>query len=455
MLEGKKNIYFIGIGGCSMNGLAQILTKRGYSVSGSDRDQSPFTAHLQKLGVPVYIGHDAKQVEGADLIIYSAAIKPDHIERAAARALGIPELERSAALGEISGQYEKVVGVAGCHGKTTITSMLACITLAGVTDATVHVGGNVPFLSGGTRIGESDLFITEACEYVESFLTLHPSVVTISNIDDDHLDYYKDIGEIVEAFKKFLRLLPPDGLFIGCIDDQHVRALMGAHTTEVRSISYGLDKDAAYRPANIAYDANGFSSFDLQHHNKTLFRITLQIPGKHNVLNAVCAAVTALELGEDPAHIIDGLARYTLTQRRFEKCGVRDGVTIYHDYAHHPAEIRAALEGASRVPHGKLFCVFQCNSYTRAKTLFSKNVSCFLQADTVLVPDIYPGREQDDGSIHARDMVAGINAMQPNKAQYFATFEEIREYLSANAHEGDMVITLGSGDVYKQTGKLL
>ncbi|MDL2259025.1 UDP-N-acetylmuramate--L-alanine ligase [Eubacteriales bacterium OttesenSCG-928-K08] len=455
MLEAKQKIFLIGIGGCSMNGLAQILAARGYSVSGSDRDSSPFTDTLIKMGIPVFIGHDAKHVEGAQLVIYSAAIKPDHVERAAARALGIPEMERSVALGEISAQYESVVGIAGCHGKTTITSMLASITLRGVTDATVHVGGNVDFLSGGTKVGNSGLFITEACEYVESFLTLRPTTVLISNIDDDHLDYYADIGEIVEAFRKFLRLLPADGLFIGCIDDQHVRSLLSAPDKAKRTISYGFDKDAAYRPINLEFDERGFASFDLAHRGTKLAHIKLNIPGKHNVLNAVGAAVVALELGESVDDIAMGLEAYTLTARRFEKYGENNGVSIYHDYAHHPAEVRAVLDAAARVSQGKLWCVFQCNSFTRAKTLFSRNVTCFLQANEVLVPNIFPGREVDDGSVHARDMVNGINMAQPGKAKYIPTFEEIREYLDEHAQPGDLVLTLGSGDVYKQTNKLL
>lgn len=451
MLESIKRVYLIGIGGCSMNGLAQILQARGYEVSGSDRDSSPFTKRLNAVGIPVHIGHKAAQVEGAELVIYSAAIKSDHIERVAARALQIPEMERSVALGEITGQYEDVVGIAGCHGKTTITSMLARITQEGVSDATVHVGGDVDFLSGGTRIGQSPLFITEACEYVESFLTLRPTIALISNIDDDHLDYFKDIDAIVEAFYKYLALLPEDGLFIGCADDARVRALMKNPPKRLRTVSYGFSPDADYRPNDVRYDEKGNGAFDVAYRGKPLMRVQLGIPGEHNVLNALAAVIVALELGESTAAITRGLAAYTLTHRRFEKYGEREGVLIYHDYAHHPSEIKAVLDAAARVPHGRLFCVFQCNSYTRAKTLFLKEMSCFAQADRVLVPDIYPGREVDDGSVHARDMAAAINAFRPQLAHYIPTFEEIDGWLRENAEAGDLVLTLGSGDVYKQT----
>lgn len=454
MLEGKKHIHLIGIGGCSMNGLAQILLARGYVPRGSDKDSSPFTERLSDLGIPVHIGHDAAYVQGADLVIYSAAIKPDHIERVAARALGIPEMERSVALGELSAQYKQAVCVAGCHGKTTITSMLARIVACGQTDATVHVGGDVDFLSGGTRVGQSGLFITEACEYVESFLTLRPTIAIINNIDDDHLDYFKDIHAITRAFEKFLALLPEDGLFVGCTDDERVRQLLKSPTHPVRTVSYGM-KDAEYTPGNIQADGQGGIAFDVLKSGQNLGRIALIVPGNHNVINALCACAVALEMGETFSAIQEGLSGYTLAHRRFELYGERDGVKIYHDYAHHPAEMRAALNAASQVKQGKLWCVFQCNSYTRAKTLFLPHPDCFSQADCVLVADIYPGREVDDGSVHARDMADAINAVAPPEAVYLGSFENIREYLMEHARPGDLVLTVGSGDVYKQTRKLL
>ncbi|MDD3921660.1 MAG: UDP-N-acetylmuramate--L-alanine ligase [Eubacteriales bacterium] len=445
------NVHLIGAGGCSMSGLAQILAARGYTVTGSDKAASPFTARLAELGIPVAIGHDAKNVEGAELVIYSAAIKPDNPERAAAKALGIPEMERSVALGQISSRYKKVVGIAGCHGKTTVTSMLARINEADDLNATLHVGGFVDFLQGGVRLGSHDLFITEACEYVESFLTLSPTIAVINNIDDDHLDYYADIEAITNAFRKFLSLLPKDGLFIGCADDPRVAKLLQEAT--VRTVSYGMTA-GDYQPADIRYDENGFPRFTVVHNGKPLGEIVLSVPGQHNIVNAIAATIVALELGASFAVIAKALRGYKLTRRRFEYYGEKNGVKVYHDYAHHPAEIKATLEGATRVPHNKLWVVFQCNSYTRAKTLFCENVTCFENADAVLVPDIYPGREVDTGMVHARDMVEGINKATHN-AMYLSTFEEIANYLAAHAKPGDMVVTLGSGDVYLQTKKLL
>ena len=446
-----KKIHLIGIGGCSMNGLAQILRARGYSVQGSDSQESPFTQRLKELGVPVTIGHSADNLSDADLVVYSAAIKPQNAERAAARERGIPELERSVALGQLTEGYREVVGIAGCHGKTTITSMLALISEFGGMDSTVHIGGYVDFLNGGTRIGSHDLFITEACEYVESFLTLRPTVALINNIDDDHLDYYRDIDHITEAFKKFLALLPENGLFIGCTDDVRVKRLLGGFSG--RKISYGMD-NADYTPANIAFDELGNGGYDLMHNGAPVCSIKLNVPGMHCIIDSMAAAVVALELGAAPSAITGALSQFKNTRRRFEFYGERNGIKVFHDYAHHPSEISAALDAASRYPHKKLWCVLQCNSYTRAKTLFCKPVDCFKNADEVLVVDIYPGRETDDGTVHARDMVDGINSGTRN-ARYIPTFEDIRAYLDEHAHPGDIVVTLGSGDVFKQTRKLL
>lgn len=454
MLSDVKKVHFIGIGGCSMNGLAQILHNLGYEVTGSDKDSSPFTEKLKQIGIPVSIGHDAKNVEGAELIIYSAAIKKENVERAAANAINIPEMERSVALGEISREYKDVACIAGCHGKTTITSMLAKIILEGKSDATVHVGGDVDFLSGGTRIGQSDLFITEACEYVESFLTLRPTMALINNIDNDHLDYFSDIDAIKNAFYKFLELLPENGLFIACTDDAHVQSLIDNPPHKLDTITYGFN-EAHYTPKNIEYGNDGSSSFDLVYKGDNLGRIELNVPGKHNIINAVAASIVALNLGETIESIKNGLRDYTLTHRRFEFYGERNSVKFYHDYAHHPAEVRAALDAATRVKENNLICLLQCNSYTRAKTLFLTEPACFELADEVLVVDIFPGREIDDGTVHATDMVAAINKMFPGKAKYTPTFKDARQYIDAHAQKGDLVIALGSGDVYKQARTLL
>ena len=366
-------------------------------------------------------------------------------------------MERSVALGWISERFHNVVGIAGCHGKTTITSMLALIAEKGGLDATVHVGGFVEFLKGGTRLGKRDLFITEACEYVESFLTLRPTVALINNIDDDHLDYFKDIDHITDAFRKFVALIPEGGMFIGCTDDPRVRGLLEEYRGRVNELTYGAEKEFApdYYPENETYDEKGCPSYDLMFRGENCGRVVLHVPGRYNMLNSVAAMAVALSHGTDFKTAAEALSSFQNTRRRFEYYGEREGVRVFHDYAHHPAEIRAAVDSGLRTPHGRLFCVFQCNSYTRAKTLFCGHQGdCFAGVDRVLVPDIYPGREVDDGSVHARDMVAAINEATHN-ALYLATFEEISDWLRENAEPGDIVVTLGSGDVYIQTNKLL
>ena len=450
-LDKAKRIHFIGIGGCSMSGIARILKAQGHEVTGSDRDRTQFTDRLEREGITVYYGHKAEQAAGADLIVYSAAIKPDNPERVYGREHGIPELERSVALGQLSARFSEVVAVAGCHGKTTITSMLAFVNEQAKLDATVHVGGFMELLGGGVRLGHSDLFITEACEYVESFLTLKPTVAIINNIDNDHLDYYGDIEHIVEAFKKFIALVPESGKVLVCTDDVYVRELLPELGKNVET--YGL-KSGDYHVDAIAYDALGHPSFDLFDHGENVGRVSLHVPGRHNVLNALAVYAAAKKYGVSFKDYAAAMAAFRNTSRRFELLGEKNGVKVFHDYGHHPNEIRETLAAATHVPHGKIFCVFQCNSYTRARTLFCENVTCFVDADEVLVPDIYPGREVDTGIVHARDMVAGINA-QSHNAVYLGTFENIAAYLDEHAVPGDVVITVGSGDVYRQSQKLL
>ena len=450
-IDDAKRIHLIGIGGCSMNGLALILKSQGHEVTGSDRERTQFTDALDHEGIRYSIDHTGEYVDGAELIVYSAAIKPDNPERVLAREKGIPELERSVALGQISERYEQVVAIAGCHGKTTITSMLAIINAEAGTEATIHIGGYVEFMEGGVHVGNRDLFVTEACEYVESFLTLKPTVALINNIDDDHLDYYENIDAIVAAFERFLALLPKDGTFIACTDDARVKAL--ADKSDLRLVTYGLT-GGDYTASDIVFDARGNAGFTVLHNEEAMGRVQLSVPGLHNVVNALGAIAVSDHFGVPFAVQAQALNAFVNTRRRFEYYGERNGVRVFHDYGHHPSEIRATLDAAKRVPHNKLYCVFQCNSYTRARTLFCSNVTCFTDADCVLVPDIYPGREKDMGIVHARDMVNAINEQSSN-AVYVPTFEEIRLYLDEHAEAGDLVVTVGSGDVYRQTRKLL
>lgn len=446
-------IHFIGIGGCSMSGLAQILDNMGYTVSGSDQAQSPFTDALSKRGIPFHIGHSADYVAGAALVVYTAAIKPTNVEFAYAKEHGIPMLERSELLGQISRDYKTCICVSGCHGKTTITSMLALITKDTHLDPTVHVGGMVDFLSGGVRAGGQDLFITEACEYVRSFMTMHPSYIILNNIDDDHLDYYKDLDEIKQTFLDFTNLMPPEGVLFANADDANTREILPKVTHKI--VTYSVEGHGDYTAEDIAYDELGNPGFTVCHHGKALGRIQLHVPGLHNAQNALaCAAICHEVFGLDMAHIDASLEHYHLAGRRFELIGERDGVKIFHDYAHHPTEIKACLAAAKKYPHKKMYVLFQCNSFTRAKTLKEKYALAFEDADTVMMPDIYPGRDIDLGDIHATDVVARINAHSHN-CVYLPTFADIKAYLLSHWEPGDIVVTLGSGDVNKQQMILL
>ena len=458
-IETYKNgrIHFIGIGGTSMHGLALMLQSLGYTVTGSDRGESNFTERLQKAGIPVMIGQKEENVQGASLVVFSAAIKPENPERAGARRLGIPELERSELLGQISAHYRQVVGVAGCHGKTTMSSMLAKIAMDAGLDPTVHVGGFVDLLGGGVRLGHSPLFVTEACEYVDSYLHLHPTVEIVSNIDNDHLDYFKTEENIYKSFESYVSLLPQDGLLIVCADDEKAGRLGREAKAQGRRVAaYGIGA-GDWRAKNITADHLGDTAFDVLREGEFAAHVTLLEPGDHNVRNALAAIAAAAELGVLPEAAAKSLESYRLTRRRFERMGSLKGARVFHDYAHHPAEIGACLQGAKSVCAGRVIAVFQCNSYTRAKTLFSTVQDlrgCFDCAALVLVPDIYPGREVDTGLVHAKDMVAAINESGV-KAEYLPTFEEIRARLDEVVQPEDVVVTLGSGDVYKKTALLL
>ncbi|MGI6175509.1 MAG: UDP-N-acetylmuramate--L-alanine ligase [Christensenellales bacterium] len=447
-----KHIFFIGIGGCSMSGLAHILHQRGYQVSGSDRNESNFTRFVRNNGIDVYIGHDPAHLQNVDLVVYSAAIKPDNPERAYAAKHGIPQMDRARLLGQLSSQFPVVIGIAGCHGKTTITSMLALIMQLGQMDSTIHIGGETAFLDAGVSVGKSDIFLTEACEYVESFLQLAPTAILVNNIDDDHLDYFKDLKEICDVFHRFVQKLPPTGLLFGCSDDPLVSRLM--MECACKTVSYGLSGDGDYVAANIRYDTQGKPSFDCLYKGDFLFNAKLDVVGKHNVQNALGAIAVARHFGVSDAVIVDALAQYRLAKRRFEYYGDMGGVQLYHDYAHHPSEIMACLNAASKVPHQKLWVIFQCNSYSRAITLFDKYALAFEDADTVIIPDIYPGRETDTGLIHATDLAKGIKKSCKD-TMYIPTFAEIRDYLKQYASAGDIVLALGSGDVYMQIRQFL
>lgn len=422
-----------------MSGLAEILIKKGCAVSGSDIKSSPLTDKLSQMGALIHIGHREENIKNPDLVVYSAAIKPDNCEFIAAMKSGAVMWDRATLLGELMKSYSYPVAVSGTHGKTTTTSMLANIFLAAERDPTVMVGGNLPSIGGNIRVGESPYFVCEACEYHQSFLRFFPLVSIILNIEADHLDYFRDLDHIIETFRALALLTPDSGAVIVNSDDENAKkAVDGVNKT---IITYSVKNGADYAALNIEYDEMGAGSFDLYEKGNFLGRIKLSVIGGHNVSNALGAIAAARFLGLEFAAIKEGLLSYTGVGRRLERLGERGGVTVIDDYAHHPTEIKATLNSIRS--SGDIWCVFQPHTYTRTRALFDDFVNALTNKAKVIVLDIYAAREKDTGLVSARDLAKKI----PN-AIYMPDFDECVKYLKANTKPGDMIITMGAGDVY-------
>lgn len=449
-----KRVHIIGISGASLCGLAELLREKGYQVTGSDRAENIFTPYLRKMGIDFTIGHDEKNAEGADLVVYSGAVPETNPELAYARKNGIPVMERATLLGQIMAAYPVAIGISGCHGKTTITSMIGKILLDAGLDATIHAGGVLDYLGGGgTRVGAGGIFLTEACEYLDSFLRFAPTIAVINNIDDDHLDYFTGgIEQIYQSFKKFAGLVPGSGAVFCCGDEPLVRRLMGELGR--KCTAYGLLPENDYTAKNISYNDYGCASFTVLCKGAPLGRVELSIPGDYNIVNALAAISVAMYLGVAFDIISKSLSDYQCAERRFQYHGSVDGVKVYHDFAHHPSAVKACLRAARKFKFNKLWVVFQCNSFSRAKKLFDKFVEAFDEADSIIIAEIFPGREVDTGIIHGRDMAKAI-AARGKEAVYIATFEEIRDYLKPRWKPGDMVLMVGSGNINQHVWKIL
>lgn len=447
-----RHIHFIGIGGISMSGIAEILLKKGYIVSGSDLRNSDITERLTKKGANIYIGHDEANIKDAQLIVYTAAIGEDNPELIAARESSVPLLDRATFLGQLMKTYPFAVGVSGTHGKTTTTSMLSVIMKEANLDPTILVGGQVDEIGGNVRTGNSEYFLTEACEYVESFLKFHPYIALILNIDEDHLDYFRDIDHIYDAFFKYANLVPEDGLVIGCADDPLVDRLM--RDVDRNTISFGIDTKANWMAHSISYDTAGRPTFVPSYNGQDMEPIHLNLPGKHNIYNALAAYAAGYALGVEGHTMSKALSKYNGTHRRFEIKGTIDGITIIDDYAHHPNEIKATVSTIGNIPHHRAWCIFQPHTYTRTKKLFDRFVDSFEGIDKLIITDIYAAREKDTGEIHSKDLVAAIDNMGQD-AIYISSFEDILKHLLKNLRSGDVVITMGAGNVYEIGDDLL
>ncbi len=443
----KQHIYFIGIGGISMSGLAEILADRGCQVSGTDIKESPVTKHLQSLGITVNFGHAAENItDDLDYVIYTAAIHPGNPELEAAKAKNIPLMDRAHLLGHIMREYGNSVAVAGTHGKTTTTSMVSEILLAAETDPTITVGGILPTIGSNLKIGHSPYFVAEACEYFDSFLQFEPLVGVILNVESDHLDYFKTLENIRRSFHAFAQRVPENGLLVINQDIENVEEL--TENLNCTAETFGLNDSADWQARNIIHEADGKNTFDVYYKGDFFGNIHLNVPGDHNIANALASIASAHFLGISHEDCRKGLLHFTGTERRFQRKGEKNGVTVIDDYAHHPTEIKAALAAAKKVQHNTTWCVFQPHTYSRTKFLFDEFGEAFSDADEIIIADIYAARETDDGTISAA-MLAERVAKAGKSARYVGDFEAIRKYLEEHCKDGDLLMTVGAGDVFK------
>ena len=439
------HIHFIGIGGISMSGLAEVLLEEGFRISGSDARESDLTRRLAGQGAEIFYGQRGENISDAvDLVVYTAAIHPDNPEYAAAAAKGIPMLTRAELLGQMMKNYQLPIAVAGTHGKTTTTSLASEVLLEANRDPTISVGGILPSIGGNIRVGHSETFITEACEYTNSFLSFFPRIGLILNIDADHLDFFKDIQDIRRSFRKFAELIPAGGTLIINGDTPEYQEI--TRGLSCRVVTYSLKGEADYTAAEICYDEEGHPAFTAFRGGESLGRFSLRVPGEHNVSNALAVIARADLLEIDGDAVRRGFLRFHGADRRFQYKGKFRGVTVIDDYAHHPTEIRATLTAAANYPHKTLWCVFQPHTYTRTKSLFPEFAQSLAMADRVVLADIYAARETDTLGISSADLQKAI-AEQGTESFYFPSFEEIEEFLKKNCSPGDLLITMGAGDV--------
>ena len=448
-----SHIHFIGIGGISMSGLAAILLHEGFTVSGSDSKETDLTRRLAEAGAQISCPQTAENItDGIDAVVYTAAIHPSNPEYAAAVEKGIPLLTRAELLGQMMRSYQIPICVSGTHGKTTTTSMAAHILMAGDMDPTISVGGILPLIDGNYRIGSKNTFLMEACEYTNSFLSFFPKISLILDIDADHLDFFKDLDDIRRSFRRFAELLPEDGTLIINADDPACKMITRGLSCHVVTYSEEYGK-ADYTADLVTYNELGNASFRALYKGSPIGTFSLQVPGQHNVGNALAAIALARELGLDADVIQEGFTSFHGTNRRFEYKGKMGGTTIIDDYAHHPTEIKATLRTAQRVPHETIWCVFQPHTYTRTKALLPQFAEALSIADKVILADIYAARELDIYGISSRDLQEEITKLGTD-CLYFPSFDEIETYLREHTADGDLVITMGAGNIV-QVGEAL
>lgn len=439
LLTAGRHAHLIGIGGVSMFPLAELLTGMGLVVTGSDTHKSPNVNHLLSQGIPVYLEHKAENIQGADLIIRTAAVHDDNPEIQAAHAAAIPVFERAQAWGAIMMDYRNAICISGTHGKTTTTSMCTHIAMAAQTDPTIMIGGNLPLLGAGYRVGKGDTIILESCEYCNSFLSFRPTIAVILDIEEDHLDFFKDLADIEHSFRTFANLVPENGVIIANADDRNTMDTMDG--IDRPFITFGLGSYADVYCENLVWNT-GLPTFDLYQGEEKKCTISLATPGLHNVKNALAAAAAALYTGIAPEYIAQGLSTYRGAERRFEYKGELNGAKIYDDYAHHPGEIHALLQMTKGLGFNRVICAFQPHTYSRTKALFDDFIRELQLADLALIEEIYPAREVNTTGISSKDLAAKIPG-----AEYYPTLGTLEARLRELAQPGDLILTVGAGEL--------
>lgn len=431
--------HLVGIGGVSMSPLAEVLHGMGMTITGSDIRESATTAHLRSLGIEVFIGHDAGNVGDVDLIIRTAAVHDENPEILEARRLKLPVFERAQAWGSIMRSYKNALCISGTHGKTTTTSMCTHIAMAAAADPTVMIGGTLPLLGAGHRVGKGDTIILESCEYCNSFLSFFPTVAVILNIEADHLDFFHDLEDVEHSFRTFADLVPEDGIIVANGDDYNTMHTLEGEKRPI--LTFGLNEGDVHA-ANLEWN-KGLPTFDVVYEGNTFGRISLSVPGEHNVKNALAAAAAAIALKIPAAAVEEGLAAFKGAGRRFEHKGRYHGAEVYDDYAHHPGELKALLSTAKSLGYGRVICAFQPHTYTRTKALFDDFAQVLQMADLPLLAEIYAAREINTIGISSKDLSDKIPG-----ALYFPTLDSLTAYLKEIAKPGDLILTVGAGDIY-------
>ena len=446
LLNEIKRIHFIGIGGSGMCPIAEILMSEGYEISGSDMNEGETLDKMKGYGIPVYMGHAAENIKGAELVVYSAAVKETNPERQAAAEQGIPCIERSVMLGVVTRRYRRSIAVSGTHGKTSTTAMLSQILIGSGFDPSAIIGGKLPFIGGNSYVGQSDIIVCEACEYVDTFLELNPFISIILNVDADHLDYFKNLDNIKKSFHQFAK--QTTGLLVLNGDDANT--LDSVKDVQLEKITFGFGENCDYRAVNVSADKGVHEQYDLYHHGEKLCSVKLIVPGKHNVYNSLAAAATAHYLGATPGEISENLHKFGGVHRRFEILGTPGGITVADDFAHHPTELTATLNAAMAMGFRHVWAVFQPHTFSRTAMLLDDFAKALSIPDTAIISEILPVRETNTYNIYSRDLGAKVPG-----SVCLDTFEEITDYVCRNAKEGDLILTMGGGNVYMCANMIL